>query len=139
MDSEWGKKFVVILVDDPKMFGTVGTRVRGAGCTYRYSERFQPSLFCEHLAGVGNCSDFRIRFRLVLISCSVLAQCSDSRRQSFAVPILRRWPRFVLILGRGCLKSGEFMSVFVGALILSRGCRKSSDLGAFLKLGSDSE
>ena len=40
----------------------------------------------------------------------------------------------MLILSRGCLKSREFMSVFVGALILSRGCRKSSDLGAFLKL-----
>ena len=89
-------------------------------------------------AGVGNCSDFRIRFRLVLISCSVLAQCSDSRRQSFAVPILRRWPRFILILSVRCLKSGEFMSVFVGALILSRGCAKSRDLGVFQKLGSDS-
>ena len=45
----------------------------------------------------------------------------------------------MLILSRGCLKSREFMSVFVGALILSRGCTKSSDLGAFLKVGSDSE
>ena len=36
----------------------------------------------------------------------------------------------------GCLKSGEFMSVFVGALILSRGCGKSSDLGVLQKLGT---
>ena len=92
----------------------------------------------HQMTGEGD-SDFRNRFCLVLISWSVLAQCSDSRHQIFAVPILRRWPRSVLILSRGCLKGGEFMSVFVGALILSRGCSKSSDLGAFLKLGSDSQ
>ena len=45
----------------------------------------------------------------------------------------------MLILVGGCLKSGDFMSFLVGPPIFSRRCRKSSDLGAFLKLGSDSE